>query len=262
MTTTRVGWIGLGAMGAPMAGVVAGAGFVVRGYDIDPAKAAAVDGVTAATSPRDAAVGADIVVLMVATALMASCTRYVDDAQAVASDDRSGAAECEAVDAPLTTIPPQDHDEPVMKIPQPPDWERTTKLDSELIRFAMVRGNSGVDRAAGSAVVTLERPPGIEEPDVIFEMERHSLETIAGATDLQVTEHTLCGLPAETVQYRTPETGKAASRRATVVIAVIHIDDWTYAVTITVGSSRADNPTYKRDAEMILKGFQLLPPGS
>ena len=33
---TRVGWIGLGAMGFPMAGCVARAGFDVSAYDIDP----------------------------------------------------------------------------------------------------------------------------------------------------------------------------------------------------------------------------------
>ena len=203
------------------------------------------------------------VVLMVATGLIASCTRYVDDARAVAGDDQSTtASQCETVDVPLTTIPALKHDEPVMKIPQPQEWTRSTKLDSELIRFAMVSRIPGTHGSAASAVVTLEKPPGIEEADVIFEMQRHALETMAGATDLHVSEHTLCGLPAETVQYQTPQTGTLAPHAATVVIAVIHVDEWTYAATITVGSSDADNPTFKRDADMILKGFQLLPPSS
>jgi len=205
------------------------------------------------TTSRTAAV-----LLMLATTLMASCTRYIDDAQAVASDDQStSAAECETVDAPLTTIRPLKHDEPVMKIPQPKDWDRSTKLDSELVRFAMVNRISG---SAGSAVVTLERPPGVEEPDVIFEMQRHALESMAGATDLHVSEHTLCGLPAETVQYQMPETGRIDPHPATVVIVVIHVEDRTYAATLTVGTAGADSPTFERDAEMILKGFQLLPP--
>jgi Probable lipoprotein LpqN len=201
------------------------------------------------------------VVLMVAAGLIASCTRYVDDARAVASDDQSTtASQCETVDAPLTTIPPLKHDEPVMKIPQPQEWTRSTKMDSELIRFAMVNRGPGEDGAVASAVVTLEKPPGVDEADVIFEMERHALETMAGATDLQVTEHTLCGLPAETVKYRTPEEGRIDPHPATVVMAVIHLEDRTYAVTITVGSDGPDDPTFQRDADMILKGFQLLPP--
>jgi hypothetical protein len=201
------------------------------------------------------------VVLMVATGLIASCTRYVDDARAVASDDQSTtASQCQTVDAPLTTIPPLKHDEPVMKIPQPQEWTRSTKLDSELIRFAMVSRIPGAHGSAASAVVTLERPPGIEEADVIFEMQRHALETMAGATDLQVSKHTLCGLPAETVQYRTPEAGRMDPHPATVVIAVIHVGDSTYAATLTVGSDATDNLTFQRDADLILKGFQLLPP--
>ena len=36
----KVGWLGLGAMGAPMAARAARAGHVVRGYDVAPGRAA------------------------------------------------------------------------------------------------------------------------------------------------------------------------------------------------------------------------------
>lgn len=63
-----VGWIGLGAMGSPMAKVTAEAGFAVRAYDINPASVEALGGVvSAAGSAREAAEGADAVVIMVAT---------------------------------------------------------------------------------------------------------------------------------------------------------------------------------------------------
>jgi 3-hydroxyisobutyrate dehydrogenase len=66
---TRVGWIGLGAMGSPMAACVARAGHATTAFDLDPARAAALegDGVVAAASAADAARDADVVVLMVAT---------------------------------------------------------------------------------------------------------------------------------------------------------------------------------------------------
>lgn len=66
---TRVGWIGLGAMGSPMAACVARAGHDVRAYDIDPARAEALaaDGVKPATSIREAASGVDVLIVMVAT---------------------------------------------------------------------------------------------------------------------------------------------------------------------------------------------------
>jgi 3-hydroxyisobutyrate dehydrogenase len=57
----RVGWIGLGAMGAPMAQCVADAGHDVIAYDVAPDRGDAA-------SAADAAAGADVLVLMVATA--------------------------------------------------------------------------------------------------------------------------------------------------------------------------------------------------
>ena len=65
----RVGWIGLGAMGAPMAAGVARAGHSVRAYDIVPERATALgaDGVRAAETIAAAVDGADVAVFMVAT---------------------------------------------------------------------------------------------------------------------------------------------------------------------------------------------------
>jgi 3-hydroxyisobutyrate dehydrogenase len=67
---TNVGWIGLGAMGSPMAAFVAKAGHPVTAFDIDPRRAAALAGagVKAAATVGEAAADADVLVLMVATA--------------------------------------------------------------------------------------------------------------------------------------------------------------------------------------------------
>jgi hypothetical protein len=204
-------------------------------------------------------------VLAAATILVTSCTRYVDDAKAVAGNDRSplaesSASQCETVDAPLTTIPALKDDDPVMKIPQPQGWERTTKLDSELFRFAMInRSLIGADFGS-NVVVTLESVPGKEPADGVFEGQRQALESGFGATDLHVTDHKLCGLPAETVEYQTPPMGNLGPHPGTVVMAVLHTDDKTYAATVTIQTGDPDNPVYQRDAEAILKGFQMLPP--
>lgn len=65
----RVGWLGLGAMGAPMAACLARAGHTVHGYDLVPERAAALaaDGVRAAGSIAAAAAGAEAIAVMVAT---------------------------------------------------------------------------------------------------------------------------------------------------------------------------------------------------
>jgi 3-hydroxyisobutyrate dehydrogenase len=77
----RVGWIGLGAMGSPMAGCVARAGFDTSAYDIDPARARALaaDGVKPAASIREAATGADVLVVMVATPDQVESVLFGDD---------------------------------------------------------------------------------------------------------------------------------------------------------------------------------------
>lgn len=197
--------------------------------------------------------------LALVTVFVASCTRYIDDARPVAAAG-SGAAQCDAVDAPLTTIPARKHGEPVMKIPQPQGWARTTMMDSELIRFAMA--NKSITKAAfaPNAVVTVESARGVEDPGVVFDGERNGLQSAAGATDLRVTEHTLCGLPAETVRFQIPAIGNVGPHPGIAVFAVIHTDGITYAATVTLQTTDGDDPTYQRDADMILRGFQLLPP--
>jgi 3-hydroxyisobutyrate dehydrogenase len=63
MTATRIGFIGLGAMGGAMAAHLAKNGYAVTGYDVNPARAeaAARGGVARAASPAEAAQGADVV---------------------------------------------------------------------------------------------------------------------------------------------------------------------------------------------------------
>jgi 3-hydroxyisobutyrate dehydrogenase/putative dehydrogenase len=75
---TTVGWIGLGAMGAPMATCVARAGYTVAAFDVDPQKAVALatEGIRPVDTVAAAANGADVLVLMVATAQQAESVLY------------------------------------------------------------------------------------------------------------------------------------------------------------------------------------------
>ncbi|HYB85238.1 MAG TPA: NAD(P)-dependent oxidoreductase [Streptosporangiaceae bacterium] len=65
----RIGWLGTGAMGAPMAARAARSGHSVRAYDIAPERAAALaaDGVRPAATIAAAVAGADVAAVMVAT---------------------------------------------------------------------------------------------------------------------------------------------------------------------------------------------------
>lgn len=67
-TTPTIGWIGLGAIGAPMVRAAASAGLSVRAFDLNPsARESVADVATAAETAVDAVTGADVVVVMVAT---------------------------------------------------------------------------------------------------------------------------------------------------------------------------------------------------
>jgi probable lipoprotein LpqN len=205
-----------------------------------------------------------VIVGAAALTLSAACTRVVDDARVVAAPDMgkapATASDCRSVDAPMTSIQEQTDEEPVMAIPQPAGWERVTMMDSELIRFTMRNLSLVKDGFAPTAVVTLESHRGIAEPRAVFDAQQDALEKVVGATNLQATQTTLCELPAEIIDYMTPMLGMLPPHPAKVVTAVLHTDDTTYAMTMTVQSADADDPTYKRDAETILTGFQMLPP--
>jgi hypothetical protein len=213
-----------------------------------------------ARAVRTTAVGVGACAMLLA----AACTRVVDDARVVAAPDMGKApvtaSDCTKVDAPMVSIPDHNDEEPVMKIPQPGGWDRVTMMDSELIRFTMRNQGLARDGFAPTAVVTLESHRGIAEPREVFDAQHDALESALGATNVQMTETTLCELPAETLEYTTPQLGLLPPHPAKVVTAVMHTDDMTYAMTMTVQSADPDNPTYRRDAEMILTGFQMLPP--
>jgi hypothetical protein len=205
-----------------------------------------------------------VVVGATALVLATACTRVIDDARVVAASDMgkapATASDCTSVDAPMTRIPDHTDEEPVMSIPQPDGWERVTMMDSELIRFTMRNQSLARDGFAPTAVVTLESHRGIAEPREVFDAQQDALETAIGATNIEVTPTTVCELPAEILDYTTPPLGLLPPHPARVVTAVLHTDDTTYAVTMTVQSGDPDNPTYKRDSETILTGFQMLPP--
>jgi 3-hydroxyisobutyrate dehydrogenase len=80
----KVGWIGLGAMGLPMASCLAQAGHYVAGYDVDESRMAglvAAEG-RAVRSAAEAALGAEVLVLMVATPAQVEAVLFGEGAAA------------------------------------------------------------------------------------------------------------------------------------------------------------------------------------
>ena len=123
-------------------------------------------------------------------------------------------------------------------------------MDSELIRYTMRNVGLAKDGFAPTAVVTLESHRGLTEPREIYDAQHEVLESGVGATDVRFVEATLCGEQAEILDYITPTLGLLPPHPAKVLCGVLHTDDRTFAMTMTVQSADPDNPTYQRDAEI------------
>lgn len=82
-TALDVGWLGLGAMGSPMARRLADAGHRVAAYDPTPARVVALGAdVRAAASPAEAAAGSAVLVVMVASPAQAETALFGADGAA------------------------------------------------------------------------------------------------------------------------------------------------------------------------------------
>ncbi len=88
----RIGFVGLGNMGGPMARNLARAGHAVRVFDLAPAAIAAATGCIAAASAADAATGAEVVITMLPAG------RHVRDAWLGAGGMAAAAGEAVLID--------------------------------------------------------------------------------------------------------------------------------------------------------------------
>lgn len=138
----NIGWIGLGAMGAPMAGVLARAGHQVTAYDVNAAAATALagDGVVAAQTVADAARGADVLAIMVATAPQTEEVLFGEGGAAAAL--REG-----AVVLVMSTVGPKSVE----------DWADRLGESGVLVVDAPVSG--GVTRAAAGDLLMMVSGP-------------------------------------------------------------------------------------------------------
>ena len=170
---------------------------------------------------------------------------------------------CQQVSAPVTSVPARATGEPQLRIPQPPGWQRTKMLDSEIIRFAMGNKDLAGDDFVPTAVVTLESAPSTnQDQEKIFDQERATLADHLGVTNMQTTHTTLCGHKADLVSYDAPAMGRIPPRKAKTLIVIAAFAGNDYAATVTVQAADPDNPGYVRDIQTILTGFQMLPPGT
>lgn len=200
---------------------------------------------------------------MAALSVLVGCTTVVSGSAVKApgaANVKSSA--CEDVSTLMTPIEQRAPGEPQLRIPQPQGWQRTKMLDSEVIRYAMGNKALTANDFSPTAVVTLESGPGTDDQQKIFDEERSALVDRLGATDLSTTTATLCGHGAEIVDYTAPPMGRIPPRKVKTLMVAARFGDSTYVATVTIQGTDPGNSTYARDANTILTGFQMLPPGA
>ncbi|ART72029.1 hypothetical protein BTO20_28880 [Mycobacterium dioxanotrophicus] len=204
------------------------------------------------------------VALAAAALVLTSCT-HLADGHPVASQDllaaaKSGELKCNPVDAPLVTVPRVDADEPTIRIPQPPGWERVEGRDTDLLRYTMTNANLQNGNFKPTIVIALESVADAMTPDEVFAAQRKSIATLGVPESAMKTENiTICGLPAQTVNYQIPQMGVLQPHPAIALFVAYRSELRTYCAGLTVQTTAPDNLTYKRDSEMMVSGFQVLP---
>ena len=166
----RIGFVGLGAMGMPMASGLVAAGHAVRGFDVRPAalQALAAQGGEAAASARHAAEGADLLWLMVVNGEQAEAVLFGPDARVGrdGGDSRGAAAALPAravVVAGCTQAP-----EAAQRLAS-----RVGALGGPVLLDAPVSGGVAGARAATLTVMC-------SGPAAAFERARPAFEAVAG----------------------------------------------------------------------------------
>jgi hypothetical protein len=141
-------------------------------------------------------------------------------------------------------------------------------MDNESIRFAIRNPALAADGFTPNAVVTLQKTGSdIGKSEKVLEAQNDQLAKKLKLTDMKASPVELCGAPALSATYTAPEVKLGPKippippRKASSLSSVYKGRDINYIVMLTVQTIKPDNQTFTADSAMILKGFQLLPPG-
>jgi L-threonate 2-dehydrogenase len=209
-----IGFVGLGAIGAPMARNLVNAGFDVRGYDIrsDAVAALAGAGGRAAASAAEAADGADLLVLMVVNAAQAE--------QVLFDDGAATALAAGGVVALMSTCPPGAVERLAAKV---------EALDR---RFVDAPVSGGVAGAKAAALTIMAAAPA-----AVLDRVRPAFEAL-GDKIFHVGENPGQGAAVKTVNQLLCGVHIAAAAEALALAARMGVDP-SVALRILSGSSAA-----------------------
>lgn len=185
----------------------------------------------------------------------ASSTLEASAASASTSVAAASPAGCAASDGPRVTLDAKAADEPVLAVPLPPGWQRSTEMVSEMVRAAIVNTGLRANDFSPNAVVTLEDLTG-KVPSVQQGVTAEIAAVEQGGMAVQSrTVGTVCGNPSSTITYT------LKNRPVTALIVVAEHERKIWAAVVTVQTTEPDNPAYVAGKKAILDGFQFTWPG-
>lgn len=175
---------------------------------------------------------------------------------APAGDDSA----CTAPASAMVDVPARSALEPQLRLPKPQGWIRFTQLDSELIRYSLVNQSLIAEQFAPNIVITIEPAPS-DDAQEVYDQAQQNLIRLAGAKDMSTEAVSVCGLPAEKLEFRTPSMGAPGPDQHVQALQILNNGGGQPClVTATVQTKEPDNPTYQRDAALLLAGLQVLAP--
>lgn len=159
---------------------------------------------------------------------------------------------CVHSDVPLLALPPRTDGEPMLQLPQPEGWERSTELDSEVVRGVIVnpqmRGDDGF--TANATVTLVEMTDEAATGQEVIDYELRELGDNGVVVERAVTAK-VCEFPSMSVGYT--QQGRPVN---VVIVGVAH-EDKTYSAVVTMQTSDPTDAQYVEDMDTILDGFQV-----
>ncbi|MFV8671571.1 2-hydroxy-3-oxopropionate reductase [Ralstonia pseudosolanacearum] len=178
-TSLNLGFIGLGIMGAPMAGHLRAAGHTLFVHDINPAPAALVDaGVTVCTSAEEVAKRADIVFIMVPDTPHVEAVLFGEKGVAKALKDAGKAAAAGRIVVDMSSISP---------IATKDFAARVNKLGAQYLDAPVSGGEVGA-RAASLTIMVGGAQAAFERVLPLFQRMGKHITLVGGNGDGQTTK--------------------------------------------------------------------------
>lgn len=148
--------------------------------------------------------------------------------------------------------------EPVFSIPLPEGWERTTMLDSELVRLTTADQAGGPEKAR-TAVLTVE--PAEIAGTTVFDQNADMIETTMSPEGLvRHPETPVCGLDAQLFSYTTAGMGGEEKAVQQLLVSVPDVADSNLVAVLTVQSNTTDAEAFRPIADEIVAGLRVEDP--